>query len=50
MMLPSDSQGTNDTLAIGNKNIILQSFTYHINEGGIYLELFHKDVANLVDL
>ena len=50
MMLPSASQGTNDTSATDNINIILQSFTYRIDEGGIYLELLHKDVANLMDL
>ena len=50
MMLPSTSQGANDTSTTGNINIILQSFTYHIDEEGIYLELLHKDVANLVDL
>ena len=46
MMLPSASQGTNDTSATGNINIILQSFTYRIDEGGIYLELLHKDVPS----
>ena len=51
MVLPSASQSTNDTLATGNINIILQSFADCIDEEGIYLELLHKDiVANLVEL
>ena len=51
MVLLSASQGTNDTPATGNINIILQSFAYCIDEEGIYLELLHKDVvANLVEL
>jgi len=51
MVLPSASQGTNDTPTMGNINIILQSFADCIDEEGIYLELLHKDVvANLVEL
>ena len=39
MMLPSASQGANDTPTTGNIDIILQSFVDCIDEEGIYLEL-----------
>ena len=39
MMLPSASQGANDTPTNGNIDIILQSFVDRIDEEGIYLEL-----------
>ena len=39
MMLPSASQGANDTPTNGNIDIILQSFVNCIDKEGIYLEL-----------